>query len=106
MPVKFRADHIGSFLRPPDLLAARAAETDPARLQALEDREVLADEVEEVLSGELDEARAEKDVIMDVVDSQRKVREADFGGVRLQLHLCGMGGRKRGWGFGHSVSAK
>jgi 5-methyltetrahydropteroyltriglutamate--homocysteine methyltransferase len=41
MPVKFRADHIGSFLRPPDLLAARANETDPARLRALEDRHIL-----------------------------------------------------------------
>src|SRR6202163_1566864 len=41
MPVKFRADHIGSFLRPPDLLLARANETDPARLQALEDQHVL-----------------------------------------------------------------
>jgi 5-methyltetrahydropteroyltriglutamate--homocysteine methyltransferase len=41
MPVKFRADHIGSFLRPPDLLAARAKETDPARLRALEDRHIL-----------------------------------------------------------------
>jgi 5-methyltetrahydropteroyltriglutamate--homocysteine methyltransferase len=41
MPVKFRADHIGSFLRPPDLLAARATEADPARLRALEDQHIL-----------------------------------------------------------------
>ena len=41
MPVKFRADHIGSFLRPPDLLLARANESDPARLLALEDQHVL-----------------------------------------------------------------
>lgn len=41
MPVKFRADHIGSFLRPPDLLLARANESDPARLRALEDQHVL-----------------------------------------------------------------
>jgi 5-methyltetrahydropteroyltriglutamate--homocysteine methyltransferase len=41
MPVKFRADHIGSFLRPPDLLAARANQTDPAQLRALEDQHIL-----------------------------------------------------------------
>jgi 5-methyltetrahydropteroyltriglutamate--homocysteine methyltransferase len=41
MPVKFRADHIGSFLRPPDLLAARANQTDPTRLRALEDQHIL-----------------------------------------------------------------
>ena len=36
----FRADHIGSFLRPPELLAARSA-GDPARLHEVEDRCVL-----------------------------------------------------------------
>ncbi len=41
MPVKFRADQVGSFLRPPDLLAARADERDPGRLRALEDEHIL-----------------------------------------------------------------
>ncbi len=41
MPVRFRADHIGSFLRPPDLLAARANQTDPTQLRALEDQHIL-----------------------------------------------------------------
>jgi 5-methyltetrahydropteroyltriglutamate--homocysteine methyltransferase len=38
----YRADQVGSFLRPPELLEARrAAGTDPDRLRALEDRHVL-----------------------------------------------------------------
>jgi len=41
MTIQFRADNIGSFLRPPDLLAARAKETDPARLRELEDECIL-----------------------------------------------------------------
>src|SRR5574341_142186 len=35
-----RADQVGSFLRPADLLAARQAGTDPARLRALEDTHI------------------------------------------------------------------
>jgi 5-methyltetrahydropteroyltriglutamate--homocysteine methyltransferase len=41
MPAPFRADHIGSFLRPPALLEARARGADAATLRALEDREIL-----------------------------------------------------------------
>jgi 5-methyltetrahydropteroyltriglutamate--homocysteine methyltransferase len=42
MPASYRADQVGSFLRPPELIEARAAAaTDPASLQALEDRHVL-----------------------------------------------------------------
>ena len=41
MPVKYRADQVGSLLRPPELLAARANGTDPARLRALEDQHIL-----------------------------------------------------------------
>ncbi len=41
MTLKYRADHVGSLLRPPDLLAARAEPADPARLEALEDRHIL-----------------------------------------------------------------
>lgn len=38
--VAYRADQVGSFLRPPDLLAARASD-DKARLRALEDQHIL-----------------------------------------------------------------
>src|ERR1700752_1341206 len=42
MPVKYRADHVGSFLRPPDLIAARqSAASDPERLREIEDRHIL-----------------------------------------------------------------
>jgi 5-methyltetrahydropteroyltriglutamate--homocysteine methyltransferase len=36
----YRADQVGSFLRPPDLLDARRATNDPEALRALEDRHV------------------------------------------------------------------
>ncbi|MGH9497343.1 MAG: hypothetical protein ACRD3B_20265 [Candidatus Sulfotelmatobacter sp.] len=41
MPVAYRADHGGSFLRPTELLEARANGTDQARLRALEDQQIL-----------------------------------------------------------------
>lgn len=42
MPVPYRADHVGSFLRPPELLAARRAEPPaPERLRAVEDAAIL-----------------------------------------------------------------
>ncbi|HEX3467189.1 MAG TPA: hypothetical protein VHT05_03845 [Candidatus Elarobacter sp.] len=37
----FRADHVGSFLRPKELLDLRRAGADPARLREVEDREIL-----------------------------------------------------------------
>jgi 5-methyltetrahydropteroyltriglutamate--homocysteine methyltransferase len=40
MSAQYRADHVGSFLRPPELLEARRV-ADPERLQALEDRHIL-----------------------------------------------------------------
>jgi 5-methyltetrahydropteroyltriglutamate--homocysteine methyltransferase len=41
VPLQMRADHIGSFLRPADLLEARrGAAKDPARLRALEDTHI------------------------------------------------------------------
>jgi len=40
MPIPYRADHVGSLLRPKELLEARAAGTSPEQLQALEDRHV------------------------------------------------------------------
>ena len=41
MPLLYRADHVGSFLRPAELLEARRAPGSPAQLQDLEDRHVL-----------------------------------------------------------------
>src|SRR5262249_15795024 len=42
MANEYRADHVGSFLRPPDLLQARSnAGNDPGRLQELEDKHIL-----------------------------------------------------------------
>jgi 5-methyltetrahydropteroyltriglutamate--homocysteine methyltransferase len=42
MPAPYRADQVGSFLRPGELLAARSSmAAEPERLRALEDRHVL-----------------------------------------------------------------
>ncbi|HXP94727.1 MAG TPA: methionine synthase [Candidatus Binatia bacterium] len=41
MAAPYRADHIGSFLRPPDLLSARKANVDENQLREIEDREIL-----------------------------------------------------------------
>jgi methionine synthase II (cobalamin-independent) len=42
MAASYRADHVGSFLRPPDLLEARQkASADPLRLRQLEDQHIL-----------------------------------------------------------------
>src|SRR5271168_3505480 len=41
MSAPYRADHVGSFLRPPELLEARrTAAQDPQRLHAIEDRDI------------------------------------------------------------------
>jgi 5-methyltetrahydropteroyltriglutamate--homocysteine methyltransferase len=37
----YRADHVGSFLRPAELLEARLSEASPERLHALEDKHIL-----------------------------------------------------------------
>ncbi len=41
MGTPYRADQVGSMLRPPELLEARAASVDPERLRAIEDRHIL-----------------------------------------------------------------
>jgi 5-methyltetrahydropteroyltriglutamate--homocysteine methyltransferase len=41
MPAKYRADHIGSLLRPTELLHARSASVDTTQLHALEDKHIL-----------------------------------------------------------------
>ena len=42
MPAKYRADHIGSFLRPAEILQARAANVSSEQLRALEDKHILS----------------------------------------------------------------
>src|SRR5271168_4488646 len=41
MPASYRADHIGSLLRPSDLLEARNNKVNPEKLHALEDQHIL-----------------------------------------------------------------
>ena len=41
MPAKYRADHIGSLLRPAELLQAHSASVDTAQLRELEDKHIL-----------------------------------------------------------------
>jgi 5-methyltetrahydropteroyltriglutamate--homocysteine methyltransferase len=41
LPALYRADHVGSFLRPAELLEARRAAADPVSLRAIEDRHIL-----------------------------------------------------------------
>ena len=41
MPARYRADHIGSLLRPAELLQARNASSDTVQLRALEDKHIL-----------------------------------------------------------------
>ena len=41
MSSQFRADHVGSFLRPAELLEARRAQKSPRELHAIEDRQIL-----------------------------------------------------------------
>ncbi len=41
MPTKYRADHVGSFLRPSDLLEARSNKSNAEKLHALEDQHIL-----------------------------------------------------------------
>jgi 5-methyltetrahydropteroyltriglutamate--homocysteine methyltransferase len=41
MPVRYRAEHIGSFLRPAELLQARSANVGGEQLRALEDKHIL-----------------------------------------------------------------
>jgi len=38
---QYRADHVGSFLRPAELLEARLSEASPELLHALEDKHIL-----------------------------------------------------------------
>src|ERR1700692_4287083 len=41
MSLSYRAENVGSFLRPAELLEARRAGDDPERLRSIEDRHIL-----------------------------------------------------------------
>lgn len=41
MPAQYRADHVGSFLRPPEVLEARRTATNAEELRAIEDQHIL-----------------------------------------------------------------
>ena len=41
MPSILRADHVGSLLRPQDLIRARTSNIAPSELEAIEDQQVL-----------------------------------------------------------------
>ena len=65
----------------------------------------LAHQVLQIFADKIHKSRAQKNVIMDVVNPNGQVVEPDFGGVRLQLHPCWMGGRRRNMRFGHTNPA-
>lgn len=50
------------------------------------DIDALADQILQIFPGEIHEPRAEENIVMNVVHTKRKIWQADFGGVRLQLH--------------------
>src|ERR1700746_454853 len=52
----------------------------------------LANEIEQIFSRKIDEAGAQKNVIMDVVNAQGQTRQPDFGGISLKFHPGGMRG--------------
>ena len=66
----------------------------------------LPDQVQQIFSRKIHEARAQKNVIMNVVNAQRQVAQPNFGGVRLQLHPGRMGGRRRNAGIWHPGAAR
>ena len=52
----------------------------------------LTNEIEQIFSRKIDEAGAQKNVIMDVVNAQGQIRQPNFGGIRLKFHPGGMRG--------------
>ena len=61
----------------------------------------LADEVAEIFFTEFVEARTEEDVVVNVVNADGESAEANFGGVRLELHPGRMGIGDGGAQFDH-----
>jgi 5-methyltetrahydropteroyltriglutamate--homocysteine methyltransferase len=83
----FRSDHVGSFLRPPTLLAARASST-PQELRAVEDAcilEVLARQKSAGLEVSTDGEFRRRNFMSDFVDAVEGIDTGqDAGGYRWQ----------------------
>ena len=77
------------------------------QILAVEQRHVhrLPDQIQQIFPRKFHEQRAQEDVIMDVVDAQRKAAQANIGGVRLKLHPGRMDGGWHNSGVGHPLSA-
>jgi 5-methyltetrahydropteroyltriglutamate--homocysteine methyltransferase len=94
MAREYRADHVGSFLRPPDLLEARAATGDPRRLEAVEDKHIqrILDKQKE-LGFELftDGEFRRRNFMSDFTDA---VEGFDFGDAVARAWAAGGGGAK------------
>lgn len=93
MSAPHRADHVGSFLRPPELLEARKAGTDPARLRAIEDRHierVLAKQKELGFEIFTDGELRRKNFMSDFTDA---VEGFDMGGAVARAWQAGQEGK-------------
>ena len=94
MTTPYRADQIGSFLRPPEIIEARhAARTDPERLRALEDRHILqALEKQRDLGFEIftDGELRRRNFMSDFTDA---VAGFDFGDTVARTWQAGSGAR-------------
>ena len=94
MTTPYRADQVGSFLRPPQILEARhAARTDPERLRALEDRHILqALEKQRDLGFEIftDGELRRRNFMSDFTDA---VAGFDFGDTVARTWQAGSGAR-------------
>ena len=94
MTTPYRADQVGSFLRPPEIIEARhAARTDPERLRALEDRHILqALEKQRDLGFEIftDGELRRRNFMSDFTDA---VAGFDFGDTVARTWQAGSGAR-------------
>ena len=94
MTTPYRADQVGSFLRPPEIIEARyAARTDPERLRALEDRHILqALEKQRDLGFEIftDGELRRRNFMSDFTDA---VTGFDFGDTVARTWQAGSGAR-------------
>lgn len=89
MSAPYRADHVGSFLRPAELLEARTAGAAPERLREIEDRciaEVLANQKELGFSIFTDGELRRKNFMSDFTDA---VEGFDMGGAVARAWKAG-----------------
>ena len=81
---------------------------DGAAIGLREERELraLADEFEQIGGGRFDEARAEKNVVVNIVDTYGERTESELGGVGLEVDSGGIEARGEGENFGHESARK